>query len=107
MAENPVPSTSFPTAVPELLADEARLRALTETDIPGWFERATDAESADLAGDPVPRSIDEGILWLQRQRDRFGSGRGIRWAIVPAGSDVSVGTVSLSLPAVGGDAAEL
>lgn len=96
----------LPRAVPELLAEGLCLRALVEDDIAPWFERATDVASADLAGDPVPRSIDEGVVWLERQRQRFIEQRGIRWAIVPAGHPTSVGTVGLSLVA-GEPAADL
>ena len=87
---------SFPDALPILRGDEVCLRELTEADIPAWFERATDAESADLAGDPIPGSIDEGTAWLSRQRDHFGRQAALRWAIVPKGGTASVGTVGLT-----------
>jgi len=74
-----------------------RLRALTEDDIPPWFERASDPESAALAGDPIPASIDEGHGWLERHRERFRQQTGIRWAIVPQGSTESVGTIGLTI----------
>ena len=61
----------FPAATPPLVGATLRLRELTEDDIPSWFECATDRESADLAGDPVPSSSDEGAAWLQRHRARF------------------------------------
>jgi [ribosomal protein S5]-alanine N-acetyltransferase len=83
--------------VPELIGTLIRLRELNEDDIPGWFSRATDAESADLAGDPIPASIDEGTRWLQRHRDRFRERAAIRWAIVIESSTHSVGTIGLSL----------
>jgi len=44
---------NFPDAVPELFGDQAYLRELSERDISAWFARATDIESADLAGDPA------------------------------------------------------
>lgn len=66
-----IPSISFPEALPDLLGDSLHLRELCEEDIPAWFARASDIESADLAGDPVPESIEAGALWLQRQRDLF------------------------------------
>lgn len=97
----------LPKFVPELRSQGLLLRDLVEADIPAWFERATDAESADLAGDPVPDSIAEGGPWLQRHRDRFRNGRGIRWAIVPAGAATSVGTIGLSFPAARDGTAEL
>jgi [ribosomal protein S5]-alanine N-acetyltransferase len=88
---------SFPEAVPELTGAAVVLRELTEADIPAWFERATDVESADLAGDPVPESIELGTAWLKRHRDRFCQQAAIRWAIVPKGHTKSVGTVGLAI----------
>ena len=102
-----MPSLRFPASVPTLTGDAVTLRALHEDDIPAWFERATDEESADLAGDPVPESIASGAAWLQRQRDVFDRGAGIRWAIVPAGSSASIGTVALTLSAGADCTAEL
>ena len=88
---------SFPDAVPTLLGDVVYLRGLTEDDVPAWFERASDPESAVLAGDPVPESIEMGSHWLQRHRERFHRRSGIRWAIVPNGSTDSVGTIGLAI----------
>ena len=88
---------SFPDAVPDLVGEGLHLRELTESDIPAWFERATDAESADLAGDPIPESIEAGTRWLEGHRERFRQRAAIRWAIVPSGSSASVGTVGLTL----------
>ena len=87
----------FPEAVPRLTGESVHLRELSERDIPAWFARATDAESADLAGDPIPASIDAGAAWLQRHRDRFRARTAIRWAIVPNAGEDSVGTVGLSI----------
>lgn len=106
-AVEPPARARFPSAVPVLADGPVTLRELGEEDIPSWFARATDRESADLAGDPVPASIDLGQAWLQRQRDQFRQGAGVRWAIVPAGSPVSVGTVALTLPAGEARVAEL
>jgi [ribosomal protein S5]-alanine N-acetyltransferase len=89
---------NFPNTVPDLFGDTACLRELTEADIPAWFARATDAESADLAGDPIPESIETGAVWLKRHRDRFRQQTAIRWAIVPKGATESVGTVGFSTP---------
>lgn len=86
---------NFPTTVPELYGDQVRLRELAESDIPGWFSRATDAESADLAGDPVPASIEEGAAWLQRHRERFRARSAVRWSIVLPAQAESIGTVGL------------
>ncbi len=86
----------FPAAFPTLQEESLTLRELDEEDIPEWFARASDAEAADLAGDPVPESIDLGVPWLERQRSLFRKRAGIRWAIVPSGSPVSIGTVGLT-----------
>jgi [ribosomal protein S5]-alanine N-acetyltransferase len=60
--------------VPELIGTLIRLRELNEDDIPGWFSRATDAESADLAGDPIPASIDLGTRGCSGIATAFASG---------------------------------
>jgi len=86
----------FPVTVPLLVGATLRLRELTEDDIPSWFERATDRASADLAGDPVPASIEAGAAWLQQHRARFQSKLGLRWAIVPKDGAASVGAVGLA-----------
>jgi ribosomal-protein-alanine N-acetyltransferase len=88
---------NFPTAVPELMGRGVLLRPLTERDIAPWYLRATDAEAADLAGDPIPASIAEGTAWLQRHRERFQARAAIRWAIVPQAEQASVGTVGLTV----------
>jgi [ribosomal protein S5]-alanine N-acetyltransferase len=88
---------AFPTSVPMLRDERICLRELCEADIPAWYARATDAESADLAGDPIPESVDMGIPWLQRQRNHLIKMTGIRWAVVPQGETESVGTVGLSI----------
>jgi [ribosomal protein S5]-alanine N-acetyltransferase len=87
----------FPDAVPVLSSDMLYLRELAEDDVPAWFERASDAESAVLAGDPIPESVEMGFQWLQRHRERFRQQAGIRWAIVPEGSTDSVGTIGLDI----------
>jgi ribosomal-protein-alanine N-acetyltransferase len=87
----------FPDAVPALFGDMLYLRELTEDDVPAWFERASDPESAVLAGDPIPESIEMGFQWLQRHRERFRQQAGIRWAIVPKGSTDSGGTIGLDI----------
>jgi [ribosomal protein S5]-alanine N-acetyltransferase len=87
----------FPDAVPALFTDMLYLRELTEDDVPAWFERASDPESAVLAGDPIPESVEMGFQWLQRHRERFRQQAGIRWAIVPKGSTDSVGTIGLAI----------
>ncbi|MBS0319173.1 MAG: GNAT family N-acetyltransferase [Proteobacteria bacterium] len=97
----------FPEAIPTLRDEAITLRSLGDEDIAPWYARATDAESADLAGDPIPASIAAGAAWLQRHRDLFERKAGIRWAIVPHGETTSVGTVGLLLDAVNEPGAEL
>jgi hypothetical protein len=71
------------------------LRELAEDDVPAWFERASDPESAVPAEDPIPESVEMGFRWLRRHRERFRRQAGIRWAIVEKGSTDSVGTIGL------------
>jgi len=100
-------SLVFPSAVPVLAGGAVRLRALTEDDIPGWFARASDAESAALSGDPIPHSVASGTAWLRRHAEAFREGRGIRWAIVPAAADNSLGTIGLAITSAERRLAEL
>ena len=88
---------AFPDRIPLLAAESIHLRELSERDIPAWFARATDLESADLAGDPVPASIEEGAAWLQRHRERFRERSAIRWGIVDNRSLESIGSVGLAI----------
>lgn len=97
----------FPDRLPELHDRAVHLRELNETDIPGWYLRATDIESAELAGDPVPTCLEMGRPWLQRQRDALRDKRALRWAIVPSGASESIGTIGLTLSAPGSSMAEL
>ena len=97
----------FPDAVPTLFGDKVYLRELTEDDVPAWFERASDPESAVLAGDPIPESVDMGVHWLRRHRERFRQHAGIQWAIVPKGSTDSVGTIGLTITSKAERRAEL
>jgi ribosomal-protein-alanine N-acetyltransferase len=99
--------TVFPDAVPELLGDTLFLREPTEADVPAWYERATDLESAAMAGDPVPESIAMGAQWLARHRERFRQRAGIRWVIVPNGSTQSVGSIGLAIKSEDARVAEL
>jgi [ribosomal protein S5]-alanine N-acetyltransferase len=87
----------FPQEVPPLRGALVDLREVTVADLPAWFARATDAESADLAGDPIPESVELGHALLQRNRERFSQQLGIRWAIVPTGSTQSVGSIGLAI----------
>ncbi len=88
---------NFPDEVPEFFGDTVFLRDIAEDDIPTWFERASDPESAVLAGDPIPESIEMGFQWLHRHRERFRQQTGIRWAIVPKSSTQSIGTIGLTI----------
>jgi [ribosomal protein S5]-alanine N-acetyltransferase len=88
---------NFPNEVPEFFGDTIFLREITEGDIPAWFERASDPESAVLAGDPIPESIEMGFQWLHRHRERFRQQTGIRWAIVPKGFNQAIGTIGLTI----------
>jgi len=97
----------FPDALPALFGDKVSLRELTEDDVPAWFARASDPESAVLAGDPIPESVEMGVQWLQRHRERFRQQAGIRWAIVPKGSTDSVGTIGLTITSKAERSAEL
>lgn len=97
----------FPDTVPELIGDAVSLREYTEADLPAWFERATDAESAALAGDPIPESMAVGFQLLERGRERFRQQMGIRWAIVPMGSTQSVGSIGLTITSKEAGVAEL
>ena len=87
----------FPATVPELQGGQVSLRELTEADVPAWFARATDAESAELAGDPIAQSFEEGFAWLARHRERFRQQTGLRWAIVASGSGESAGSIGLAI----------
>ncbi len=98
---------NFPDEVPELFGDTVVLREITEADIPAWFERASDPESAVLAGDPIPQSIETGLQWLHRHRERFRQQTSIRWAIVPKGFTQSIGTIGLKITAKEEGIAEL
>lgn len=100
-------SPAFPTTIPELACEALHLRALTEADIPAWFARATDAESAALAGDQIPDSIEQGAAWLERHREQFRREAAIRWAIVPAGTTASAGTIGLIITSHAARTAEI
>jgi len=97
----------FPTHHPTLATPRLHLRPLTEQDIPAWFARATDAESADLAGDPIPASIAEGAAWLARHRRHFELKAALRWSIIPGHDQDSAGTIGLTLPQPGAPTAAL
>lgn len=62
-----------------------------------WFSRATDHESADLAGDPIPESVEQGAVWLRCQKDHFLKQTALRWAIEVNNTGVSVGSIGLTI----------
>ncbi|GGB46828.1 hypothetical protein GCM10011316_18670 [Roseibium aquae] len=80
-----------------LQTDRLVMRAPDERDIPAWFMRATDRESAYLAGDPIPASISEGKLWLTKTLDKAATGVRLLWSIDVRHGPSSIGTVGLSL----------
>ncbi|MGX5826764.1 GNAT family N-acetyltransferase [Mesorhizobium sp. 43Arga] len=92
---------------PKLTTQRLVLRAPSEQDIPAWFARATDIESASLAGDPVPDDIGAGERWLARSRQRFADGKAIQWSMDQAGVSNAIGTITLSFDATGAKAAAL
>ncbi|WP_296745905.1 GNAT family N-acetyltransferase [Mesorhizobium sp.] len=81
---------------PSLITPRLVLRAPGERDIAAWFVRATDIESASLAGDPVPDHISAGERWLARSRRRFAEGRATQWSIDQKGVADAIGTITLS-----------
>ncbi|MBZ9683587.1 MULTISPECIES: GNAT family N-acetyltransferase [unclassified Mesorhizobium] len=86
-------------AVPRLTTPRLVLRAPGERDIPAWFARASDIESASLAGDPVADDISAGERWLALARQRFADGRAIKWSIDQTGVADAIGTITLSFGA--------
>jgi ribosomal-protein-alanine N-acetyltransferase len=92
---------------PKLTTPRLVLRAPSERDIRAWFARATDVESASLAGDPVPDDINAGERWLARSRQRFADGKATQWSIDQAGVSDAIGTITLSYGATDAKAAAL
>lgn len=92
---------------PKLVTPRLLLRAPSERDIPAWFARATDVESASLAGDPIPDDISSGKRWLTRSRQRLADGQAIQWSIDRAGISDAIGTITLSFSATDAKAAAL
>lgn len=92
---------------PKLTTPRLVLRAPSERDIPAWFARATDVESASLAGDPVPVDISAGERWFARSRQRLADGKAIQWSIDQAGVSDAIGTITLSFGAADAKAAAL
>ncbi|MFZ5675666.1 MAG: GNAT family N-acetyltransferase [Pseudomonadota bacterium] len=92
---------------PELATPRLLLRAPNERDIPAWFARATDVESASLAGDPVPGDMSAGDRWLTRSRQRFADGDAIQWSIDRVGMSSAIGSITLSFDAADARSATL
>jgi len=86
----------FPERFPTLHGSGLELRALSEEDLPAWFARMMDEESARLAGDPVASSMAQVEEALEYHRGAFRQKAGIRWAIVPASPGNSIGSVGIS-----------
>ncbi|MBZ9979306.1 GNAT family N-acetyltransferase [Mesorhizobium sp. BR-1-1-10] len=86
-------------AVPRLTTPRLVLRTPGERDIPAWFARASDVESASLAGDPVADDISAGARWLALARQQFADGRAIKWSIDQTGVADAIGTITLSFGA--------
>lgn len=84
---------------PKLTTPRLVLRAPSEQDIPAWFARATDVESASLAGDPVPDDMSAGERWFARSHRRFADGEAIQWSMDQAGVSDAIGTITLSFSA--------
>ena len=97
----------FPDTFPVLGNASLTLRALSEEDLPAWFERLTDAESAKLAGDPVAESIQACIDGLQHHRDAFRDKQAIRWSIVLNDNASSIGSIGLTGVSVENRACEM
>ncbi len=86
----------IPDVFPVLEGEGLTLRALREEDLPAWFSRLSDAESASLAGDPVATSIDQVVQGLQYHRRSFREKQSIRWSIIPDELGMSVGSIGFS-----------
>ena len=86
----------IPDAVPVLRGNGLVLRAMTEADLAPWFARLSDAEAANLAGDPVATSMQAVIDGLAHHRAALRDKQAIRWAIVQADSAVSIGSIGLN-----------
>lgn len=87
---------AFPPSVPTLHGASVLLREMNESDLPAWYERLRDAESAQMAGDPIAESISVCVEGLAYHRRAFAEGSGIRWSIIPIGSPAAIGSIGLS-----------
>ena len=86
----------FPTVFPVLHSEGLTLRELTDIDLPAWFERLTDPEAAELAGDPIAESMEDVISGLEYHAIGFRFKESLRWAIVPDYIGESVGTIGFN-----------
>ena len=86
----------FPIVFPVLHSEGLTLRELTDIDLPAWFERLTDPEAAELAGDPIAESMEDVISGLEYHAIGFRFKESLRWAIVPDDIGESVGTIGFN-----------
>ena len=87
--------TAIPDEFPRLQGRGLVLREMGTEDLPAWLERRQDTEAAALAGDPPVSSLAELSEGLEHHRQAFRRKEGLRWAIVPAGSSRSIGSIGL------------
>ncbi|MCZ6853228.1 MAG: GNAT family protein [Gammaproteobacteria bacterium] len=87
-----MPYQKIPDEFPTLRRNGLLLRELNESDLPAWYARLADTQSAALAGDPVATSLRDVEAGLAHHRKAFCDKEGIRWAIVPDELGISVGS---------------
>ena len=86
----------IPDMLPVLGNYIVTLREFAEEDLPAWFERLTDEESAKLAGDPIAESMQFCIDGLEHHRSAFHQKEALRWSIVLNQISSSIGSVGLT-----------
>ena len=65
---------NFPDVVPRLQGDLVYLREVSEQDIPAWYARATDVESAWLAGVPFQSRLQWALIGSAESGRDFAPG---------------------------------
>ena len=90
-----MPYRLIPNELPVLHDQVVLLRAMSEEDLPAWFARLTDSESAKLAGDPIAQSMQTCIDGLEHHRNAFINKEGMRWSIVLRNTDQAIGSIGL------------
>ena len=90
-----MPYPLIPQEVPVLRDQVVELREMSEEDLPAWFARLTDAESAQQAGDPVAESMQTCIDGLEHHRNAFKNKEGMRWSIVLRKTAEAIGSIGL------------